>query len=503
MRPRVSLEPGALSGARAPWVLAGVRVWTGSGPLQEAIAFGPGGRVAACGSPEQVLAAVPAGTEIVDGRGAMVCPGFVDPHLHVRASASAHLATDVSHAGDPSELLAAVRHAARTRGEWITLVGACVESPLTGRAPDRRELDRAGRGAPVRIRDRTGHGWLFSTAALCRLGVHVLVDPGRDHAPAGVVIERARGGLATGFVADHVGWVGSRLGRVTSEARLRSAVAELSLELSRHGVVAICDATATNDAPQIASLLSWRERGDLRQEVTFLSAPGARVDPRTRRRHAGVKFAAATDARLAAALRAGARTGASVAVHCVDPADTAAVLQVAASLRVHERGPLRLEHAAFVPPDWLAQVKALDATVVTHPGFVEAHGDRYLADPALEPHDWLYRLRSWSEHGIRLAFASDAPFGPLAPLQALRAAAARRTAAGASLGPGESLHGELALRALTTEAARCARLDRLGYGRLVRGGPGAAVVLTDDPRDPARLADISLVATVIGGDVAD
>jgi predicted amidohydrolase YtcJ len=369
--------------------------------------------------------------------------------------------------------------------------------------PDRRELDRASRGTPVRIRDRTGHGWLFNTVALRRLGVSVSAGAERSAVPEGVLVERAHGGLATGFVADHIGWVGTRLGRISAESRIRAAVADLSRDLGRRGVVAVCDATATNDAAQIASLLRWRQRGALRQEVAFLSAPNAVVAGPARRRHVGVKFVDACDHRLGRAMRAGRRSGLAVAVHCIDPAETGAVLQSAAAIPACDRAPLRLEHAAFVPAEWVGHVRALGATVVTHPGFIHDHGDRYLGDPGLEPHEWLYRLKSWSRAGVPLAFASDAPFGPLDPLDALRAAATRRTAGGAVIGAEEALSGEPALHAITTVAARCSGLDRLGYGRLARGGPGAAVILSDDPRDPDRLPGVGLLATVIGGDVVD
>src|SRR5437588_442773 len=80
----------------------------------------------------------------------------------------------------------------------------------------------------------------------------------------------------------------------------------------------------------------------------------------------------------------------TVAGHCVGPAELGAVLQAARA--APRRAALRLEHASFVPPDWVPQVRDVRATVVTQPSFVEAHGDRYLDDPDLEPHDWLYRL---------------------------------------------------------------------------------------------------------------
>lgn len=501
---RRPLDRDALHGLSAPWALVGARVWTGEEGVAEgdAIAFGASGRVLACGGRTAVLAKLPPGADVVEADGSFVCPGFVDPHVHVRAAASARTARDVSGAVDGGAIVAAVKHAARGHGSWITLVGSELDSPLTGRAPHRRELDRASRGRPVRVRTRNGHGWLFNSAGLRRLGVDVVATPGRrERDPAGVAVERDHAGVATGFVADHVGWVRSRLGRVTAEQQLREAGAAWSRELALRGVVAICDATATNGAAEAELLVGLRRDGALRQEVTFLSAPEAVVSAAARKRHAGVKFADASDPRLAQALRVARSRGHRVAVHCLEPHETAAALQAAMTVPEYARGALRIEHAAFVAPDWIPDVVRARASVVTHPSFVAERGDAYLADPALTPSEWVYPVASWTRAGVPLAFASDAPFGDPDPLAALRAAASRTTASGRHLARGEALTGEPALRAVTSEAARIAGLDRFGYGRLARGGPGAAVVLSGDPRDPWRLAEVELVATVIGGRV--
>ena len=482
-KPPRPLEPGALTGLQAPWALVGADVRTGDGGRCEALAFARDGTIAACGTRDEVAASLPAGAELVDGGGAMVRPGFVDAHVHVRASASAALATEVSRTATPAEIVAAVRGARGGHGGWVTLVGSDLAD---GSVPDRRTLDDASGDAPVRIRDRSGHAWFFNTPALRALRL--------DETPLGVIVERDRAGEPTGFVADHVGWVGSRIGRVTGDRELTEAARSWSCELARLGVVAICDATATNDAPQVEQLMHWRERGVIRQEVTYLSSPAATADGVNGPHHAGVKFADPADPRLEDALRLGARTRLPVAVHCVDPFHTATVLQAAGALRATERGPLRIEHAAFVPPDWIPDVKRLGATVVTQPSFIAAHGDRYLADPLLEPHEWLYRLASWTRAGVPLAFGSDAPFGPADPVATLRAAAERRTASGARIGLNEALARDAALRASTTAAAGCAGLDRFGYGALRPGGPGAAVVLS---------RELELITTVIGGDVVD
>ena len=476
------LEASALAGLSGPWALVGARVWDGAGVVHEAISFDADGRVGACGSTQDVLARLPRGGEIVDARDAFVAPGFVDAHLHVRAAASARLAVDVSTARGPGTMLASVRQACGEGGGWATFAGMQPD----GR-PHRRQLDLVSGATRVRIRDIRGHGWLLNSSALAALGI----DAGgaRDEAPSGVVVERGADRTPTGFVTDHVGWVGRKLGALSEPSALARAVGDWSRELARSGIVALCDATPTNDGPQLRALLEWRDSGVLHQEVTALVAPDARVDPVLARHVCGVKFGDARDDRLAGALRSGSR----VAVHCVDPADVGALLDATRTTR--PRGSIRIEHASFVPPDWLTDVQRIGATVVTQPSFVDAHGDRYLDDPALEPHDWLYRLRSWLDAGVPLAFGSDAPFGPSDPLRALRTAATRRTARGHSLGRAEALRGDDALRAATATAAACSGLAALGYGRLAAGGPGAAVVVAD--------GNAALVATVIGGAVVD
>lgn len=483
-RPR-PLEPDALAGLTPPWALVDARVWDGRGRLAGAISFGRDGRVLACGTREEVLAALPTGAAVVDGRGVFVAPGFVDAHVHVRAAASAALSTDVSAADTAGDVLAAVSRACRDNPDWATLVGL-----RTPRRPHREELDRVSNGTRVRIRDRTGHGWLLNSSALEALGVDS--RGASDAAPVGVLVERGDDRRPTGFVVDHIGWLRRRLGRVTPPARLAAAACEWSRSLARAGVVALCDATATNGLEEVCELYEWWLDGVLLQEPTFLAAP-ATAGPRV----CGVKFAQADDARIPRAL-GGAGV---VAVHCIDTRETGAVLAAAARTPRAATVTLRLEHAAFVPPDWLEVVERVGATVVTQPAFVEAHGDLYLEDGALAPHDWLYRLASWPRAAVPLAFGSDAPFGPAEPLRALRAAASRRTTLGRVLGAEEALSGEPALRAVTVEAAACSGLDRYGYGTLAPGGAGAAVVLSDDPRRPERLEELSVVGTVIGGSV--
>jgi imidazolonepropionase-like amidohydrolase len=88
-----SLEPADLKGLRAPWAIVNAQVWTGTGDCHEAVAFGADGHVAASGRNGPVIGALPRGADIVDGRGATVTPGFVDPHVQARSAYSPPSAT--------------------------------------------------------------------------------------------------------------------------------------------------------------------------------------------------------------------------------------------------------------------------------------------------------------------------------------------------------------------------------------------------------------------------
>jgi predicted amidohydrolase YtcJ len=89
------------------------------------------------------------------------------------------------------------------------------------------------------------------------------------------------------------------------------------------------------------------------------------------------------------------------------------------------------------------------------------------------------------------------------PLVGIRDAALRRTASGRVLGPGERLATADALALYTTEAAFAMHRER-DIGSLEPGKLADFVVLDRSPLDaePERIADIRVLATVVGGQPA-
>lgn len=322
---------------------------------------------------------------------------------------------------------------------------------------DRAALDAVLPGIPVRVQHRSGALWILNSPALRLLGM-------TEH-PDGRLRASDR-------------W---------SEAlrREHADLTELSRRLTAAGVTGVTDATPDLDADDMVSLLIAHRRGEFRPQLSFL-APGKiilhddRLDLES----------------LTLWISDHHADGQPVAVHCV----TAAQLVVTiAALRAAGSHPLdRIEHAAVVDDDNLADLANLEVTVVTQPNFVAERGDQYLAEVPAAEHPALWRVASLRKAKVRVALSTDMPFGRGDPWAAMRAAVHRTTESGAVLGIDECVSATEALAMFLG----CA--DQPGRTRAVDvGQPGDLCVLSEPPAAMLAELDAGLVAaTVIGGTIA-
>jgi predicted amidohydrolase YtcJ len=179
---------------------------------------------------------------------------------------------------------------------------------------------------------------------------------------------------------------------------------------------------------------------------------------------------------LVSSVRAAGRRG--TALHVVT---RESLVLAATALSVAGGGPHRIEHASVAPPEVIDLLRPLPVTVVTQPGFIGEHGDRYHRDVDLADREWLYRLRAWDRAGIPLAGSTDAPFGPLDPWSAMVAAVTRRTALGHQIGRDERLTPERALSLFLGHPT-----DPGGSVRTVSAGSPADLCLLAQPWKDAR-----------------
>jgi predicted amidohydrolase YtcJ len=396
------------------------------------------------------------GEQVLDAAGGTVIPGLHDHHVHLRSAAAALTSARVGPAEvrGREDLARALADAPVGSDGWIRAVGyhEAVAGPL-----DRDVLDEVSPPLPVRVQHRSGVLWTLNSAGLARVGL-------ADH-PDGRLRSADRSWSDT-------------------LQRDESGLSEISRRLAAYGVTGVTDATPDFEVSDIVKLMQAHRHGELLQRVHCL-APGKRI----------LHDADLSLDELKQWIAERHAADAPVAVHCVTAAQLVVTLSALREAGTHPQD--RIEHAAVVPDDNLADLKALGVTVVTQPNFVAERGDQYLTDvPAAEHHE-LWRLASLIKGGVKVALSTDMPFGQGDPWATMRAAVHRTTAAGAVLGPDESVSAREALTMFFGTSAQPTHTRAIAKGQ-----PGDLCVLSAPPNEVLEDLDSQMVAaTVVAGEV--
>ncbi len=197
---------------RADLILHNGRIWTVEAARPEARALAVAGdRIVAVGDEASVMARRGPSTEVVDLKGRLVLPGFIDAHTHFENAADWLFRVGLFDVRDPHELARRLERAARRipKGMWITGgdLGAFAawEAERTGRpvptavVPSLAEIDAATPDHPVLIR-RHDYAYFANSVALRRArfgpatpdprGGRIEKDPSTG-APTGMLFGRA------------------------------------------------------------------------------------------------------------------------------------------------------------------------------------------------------------------------------------------------------------------------------------------------------------------------
>ena len=464
-----STEPGGVSEHTADLTVVDVEV----GGRPGCTVHIEGGRIVSVET--TAVGSSPRGTDVLDGGGGALLPGLHDHHIHLFSLA----ARDHSVlCGPPSvqDRSALALTLATAMGDlerdaapstWLRGYGydESVTGPLTADLLD--DLLGEHRWRPVRIQHRSGHQWVVNRSGLEALGLAWAtpsapgVEIGADDRPTGALY-----GADTVFRRGLPGELPS--------------LAATSDRLSRYGVTGVTDATASNGPEELAAFEGAVADGELHQSVLMLGGAlpertGGPVSTGAVKLMLEDRQLPALDT-LVASIRAAGRRGA--ALHVVT---RESLVLAAAALSMAGGGPHRIEHASVAPPEVIDLLRPLPVTVVTQPGFIAEHGDRYRRDVDRADQEWLYRLRAWDRAGIPLAGSSDAPFGQPDPWSAMSSAVTRRTALGHQIGRGERLTPERALNLFLGHPT-----DPGGSVRTVAAGSPADLCLLALPWREAR-----------------
>jgi predicted amidohydrolase YtcJ len=470
-----------------------------------------GGRIAAHGPFSELKTLVGPRTHLLKLSGRTVAPGFIDAHLHFLETAAAASGLAVFRCRTVGELLAELRvTAARTApGNWLRAFGCDESLLLDKRGPTRAELDHAVPKNPLRLRHQTLHASWLNSRAIATLGLEA---PGFAP-PDNALMACDAAGKLTGLVIGMEEWITAHLPRVT-RAEIEARARVLSRELAASGVTGFIDATVRNGADE-AALFGWLAGSgalSARARIMIGAAHLESAEAADRAaRQGGVAIVAAKfmpgvahgEGQLSRRVRQALELGLDCAFHATEVEDLDEALGAFELAKRQMNGSdslpaFRIEHGGTIPPNFIDRIAAVNAWVVTNPGFIYYRGSKYADDPGLVPHR--YRAASLKRAGIHLAAGTDAPVTPPKPLSAIAAAVSRTTVDGRELAPEEALTIEDALALFTRDAARLARLDA---GVIQPGALADLIVLPRDPLTlpPAELASLPVDVTIVGGRV--
>ena len=163
----------------------------------------------------------------------------------------------------------------------------------------------------------------------------------------------------------------------------------------------------------------------------------------------------------------------------------------------------RIDHCQLATDEQLDRMVRLGVVATFFPAHIWHWGDRHLHNFGPVRAARLSPMASALKRGLKVGLHNDSPFTPIEPLVSIGVAVSRRSNSGEVLGPEESISVDQALRALTLGNA-FASSDEGIKGSLREGKLGDVVVLEADPYrvNPEEIKDISVAMTIVAGRVA-
>ena len=527
------LTNGVLYAADPDLVLFNGRVFTSDSaqPTAEAIAI-RGDRITAVGSDAKITPLSGAKTQRIDVGGRVIVPGFNDAHFHHSPNPPGVTVQLPMPPGavmpEPTwdEVVAALPDAVKRarKGQWIYVtVGPTV---INDRRATREPLDDVAPENPVLVQSYFGHGNLFNTAAMRRVGM------GEEEAdPVGGHYVRFPGTRrVTGMFHEYAGWrfVRNLKESCTDEEIIRS-LKQLAVEAARFGITSIQNMTDVTPARYVRLL---RRAGfPLRMRVIRMPAtdthgrdvkegldvpqhpPGTprvtvsgtkwildgtplergmaiRGEYRDRPGWSGrMNF---PDSEIRAMLREAVERNDQLLLHTVGDKAVETVLSameaVDADVSHWPARRVRLEHGDGLLPDLVSRAKKLGVIIVQNPTHFRRTSrffERFGTDHSFLP------LRSLLDAGIPLAFGSDGPLNPGLNIMFAELHPTR---------PGEGITREQAVQAYTRGSA-FAEFAEQDKGTLAPGKLADLAVLSQDifKVPPSALPKTHSVLTLVGG----
>lgn len=507
------------------------------------------GRIVALGTAAEITELAGPATTVIDLAGRLVLPGFIDAHMHASSAADVLLDLQLGDCESLDDCLESVRRFAAEHPDLPVVRGnGWVDSYMPPAGPSAAALDALVADRPVALYDDSYHAVWVNSLALRLAGVDASTPD-----PESGVIERSPDGAPSGTLREAPALLVERVlpARTPKEARAGILYFQDTVA-GRYGLTTVQDAglLVGRDDAVLTTFESLQEEGRLsaryclslalRENEPLAEQIEAAAEERAR--HAGPLVTAAwaklfadgvieghtavlkepyadrpgfrgepvwSAGQMEAASVAAARAGFKLHYHAIgDGAVSDSLDAIAAAARAcggRVRRPL-ITHMELVDPTDLLRFAELGVVAVVQAYWFLKEGAAFWERTApylgLARAERRYPMRSFWDHGIVAASASDYPVSPPPdPLVAIRRGVLRRDSEqGDALWPEEAVTVERMIESWTINSAYA--LDREDeVGSLACGKIADLVVLSRDilsiPPDEISTAAVEL--TVFGG----
>ena len=189
------------SSAPAHTLVVNARIFTVNPqqPWAEALAI-RGGRIVAVGGTREIAALRGSSTQVIDGQGRLVLPGFTDCHIHFLDGSLSLQQVNLDEVRSVAETQRKVKQSADTHTDlaWILGRGWNYSVFTASGLPDKSYLDEIIPGRPVYLESFDGHTWWANSKALQLAGI----TRATPNPPSGTIVRDAKTGEATGAIKE-------------------------------------------------------------------------------------------------------------------------------------------------------------------------------------------------------------------------------------------------------------------------------------------------------------
>lgn len=460
--------------------------------------------------------------KIIDGAGATVMPGLIDAHLHLKGTLSQYIAVPChpENVTSITDIIELIRKKAMTlsANQWVRAMDYDTFHLTEQRHPTRWDLDQASTKHPIRLRHVTRHVTVLNSLALDIAGIS------RDSSdPANITVDRDPiTNEPTGIIYGGDAWLSSTVIPSLTRVEIEQSITKLQKDLLKYGIVAVYDATPTNN---VSDVLLWKKvihngwpiavqlmsnlenyhsiKQQLQKQSTTIKNDQLSLG------HVKVVIESANGLnpnldQLTKIAVTCCHQHIPLAIHVVEPEMIAIAIEAIKEAEQDTNVKLshRFEHLSLCPDTFLKDIQRLNIDVVTNPSLIYDHGDRYLHDVETVFHEWLYRMKTVTDHGITLAAGSDAPVATINPWQSMYSATSRKTHKGQYVNKNEALTRQQTLQLYTTNAAKVSHWDHI-RGKIAVGYNADFILLDHNPLTCTlyQLKTLSVQQTWINGKI--